>query len=365
MLSWARETAGLSIEEATQKLGFKETTRSRAADKLRELEAGWRAPSQTLLLKAAGAYRRPLIAFYLPAPPRRGHRGEDFRSVIGAVSARENGILDALLRDLRARQQMLREVLQDVDEARPLPFVASASVEDGATAVARAIRTALGTTEEHQRDAKGPAGLFRLLRGAVERIGVFILLAGDLGSYHSDISEEVFRGAALADDVAPFVVINDNDAMPARVFTLVHELAHIWTGASGISGPLRGLPDNVIERFCNDVAGEFLLPSDAVPDMSHLRGADVKVVLSATGRLTEVWNVSQGAVTYRFTQKSWIAPDLATNLFGLFAERWRREKQRTRASRSPDETRPLRRCAPHRLGAALLGWCAERCRERP
>jgi Zn-dependent peptidase ImmA (M78 family)/transcriptional regulator with XRE-family HTH domain len=356
MLFWGRETAGLSIEEAAEKLGLKDTAKARGVDKLRALEAGERSPSRTQLLRAAAAYRRPLIAFYLPEPPRRGQRGEDFRTVSGAVSARDNGILDALLRDLRARQQMLREVLQDEDEARPLPFVASARMEQGAATVAGAIRTALGVTEEDQRFAKGPAGLFTLLREAAERIGVYVLLAGDLGSYHSDISEEVFRGVALADDVAPFVVINDNDATPARAFTLVHEMAHIWTGASGVSGPLRGLPDNVIERFCNDVAGEFLLPSGAVADLSHLRGASVQVVLGATERLAEVWNVSQGAVTYRFAQKNWILPDVASHFVWLFAGHWRREKQRTRATRSPDEMGPsyhvVRR---NRLGAALLG----------
>jgi len=352
MLSWGRETAGLSIEEAAEKLGLRDTAKARATDKLRALEAGERALSQTLLLKAATAYRRPLIAFYLPEPPRRGQCGEDFRTTTGAVSARDDGILDALLSDLRARQQMLREVLEDEDEGRPLPFVASATVGDRATIVADAIRTTLGVTKDHQKSAKGPAGLFALLREAAERKGLYVLLAGDLGSYHTDISEEVFRGAALADDVVPFVVINDNDALPARAFTLVHELAHIWVGASGVSGPLRRLPDNVIERFCNDVAGEFLLPSEAVPDMSHLRRADVQVVLDATERLAQVWNVSQGAVTYRFAQRNWIRADV----FGLFAERWRREKQRSRASRSPDETGPsyyiLHR---NRLGAALLG----------
>lgn len=355
MFLWGRETAGLSIEEAAEKLGLKDTAKARAVDKLRALEAGERAPSRTQLLRAVAAYRRPLIAFYLPEPPRRGQRGEDFRTATGGVSARDNAILDALLRDVRARQQMLREVLQDQDEARPLPFVASASKEHGAAIVAGAIRSALGITAEHQTLAKGPAGLFSLLREAAERIGVYVLLAGDLGSYHSDISEEVFRGVALADDVAPFVVINDNDAMPARAFTLVHELAHIWIGASGVSGPLRGLPDNVIERLCNNVAGEFLLPSEAVPDMSHLRGANVQLVLGATERIADVWNISQGAVTYRFAQKNWIPPDVASDLFRLFAERWRREKQRTRATRSPDETGPsyyvVRR---NRLGAALL-----------
>jgi Zn-dependent peptidase ImmA (M78 family) len=272
------------------------------------------------------------------------------------VSARDNGILDALLREIRARQQMLRHVIEDEDEARRLPFVGSARKEHGTTAIAAAIRKSLGITEHQQRLAKGSAGLFSLLRDAAEGIGVYVLLAGDLGSYHSDISEEVFRGIALADDVVPFVVINDNDAMPARAFTLVHELAHIWTGASGVSGPLRELPDNAIERRCNDIAGEFLLPSKAVPDMSYLRDTEEQVVLEATERLANTWNVSQAVVTYRFAQKNWIRPDIASDLFALFAERWRREKQRIRTARGSKQTGPsyyvVRR---NRLGAALLG----------
>lgn len=356
MLLWARETAGLSVEEAADKLGLKDTARARGVDKLRALEAGQRTPSRTQLLRAATVYRRPLIAFYLPEPPRRGQRGEDFRTVTGSVSARDNGILDALLREIRARQQMLRHVIEDEDEARPLPFVASARKERGATVIADAIRKSLGITEHQQRLAKRPADLFSLLRDAAEGIGVYVLLAGDLGSYHSDISEEVFRGIALADDVVPFVVINDNDAMPARAFTLVHELAHIWTGASGVSGPLRELPDNAIERLCNNVAGEFLLPSKAIADASYLRDAEQQVVLDATERMANAWNVSQAVVTYRFAQKNWIRPDVASNLFALFAERWRREKQRIRTARSSEETGPsyyvVRR---NRLGSALLG----------
>jgi transcriptional regulator with XRE-family HTH domain len=113
MLSWARDTAGLSAEEAANKLGLKNTAKVRAVDKLRALEAGDRAPSHIQLVRVAAAYRRPLIAFYLPQPRRRGDRGENFRTMTGAGSARDDGILDALLRDVRARQQMLKEVLQD------------------------------------------------------------------------------------------------------------------------------------------------------------------------------------------------------------------------------------------------------------
>jgi Zn-dependent peptidase ImmA (M78 family) len=71
---------------------------------------------------------------------------------------------------------------------------------------------------------------FKYLRTQVERTGVFVLLIGNLGSHHSNVSVEVFRGFALADDVAPFIVVNDQDAKVAWSFTVLHELVHIWLG---------------------------------------------------------------------------------------------------------------------------------------
>jgi Zn-dependent peptidase ImmA (M78 family) len=353
IMVWARETAGLSLEEAADKLGLETSSRSSGAEKLGALEAGQKAPTSQQLLRAATLYRRPLIAFYLGDPPERGERGEDFRTATGSVSPRDNGILEALLRDLRARQQLLRAMLDDEEEARPLRFVGAARVEHSAMRVAIAIRAALGVTEEAQRGAKGPEALFNLLRAASEVLGVYVLLLGDVGSHHSDVGEDVFRGVALADDVAPFIVINDNDAHPARSFTLLHELAHIWIGASGVSGPLQSLSANAIERFCNDVASEFLLPSARLAEGEALQAAGFDVVLRATERLAEEWNVSQGLITYRLARNGWIGADMANRLFGHFAERWRREKQRSRESR--EATGPsyyvVRR---HRLGAALL-----------
>jgi len=355
ILAWARETAGLSVEEAAEKLGLTSSARSSAAEKLRALEAGQRAPTPQQLLRASALYRRPLIAFYLDEPPGRGDRGEDFRTTAGTVSSRDNGILDALLRDLRARQQLLRAMLEDEDEARPLAFIASARVEHGATRAAAAMRKVLGIEPDDQRQARGPDGLFGLLRTAAERVGIYVLLLGDVGSHHSDIGEDAFRGIAIADEVAPFVIINDNDAQTARPFTLLHELAHLWIGASGVSGPLQSLSSDGIERFCNDVAGEFLLPASALDDQSALRTAEFPVVLRATERLAESWNVSQGLVTYRFVRKGWIGPDTASGLFAYFTNRWRLEKQRSKQSRGPDATGPSYYVVrPHRLGAGLL-----------
>jgi len=252
---------------------------------------------------------------------------------------------------------LLRDVLADDEDGQLLGFIASCGIGDGAVAVAGRMRTTLGVTPGEQRRSNGPAALFARLRAAAERVGIFVLLLGDLGSHHSDIGEDVFRGFALADDVAPFVVINDNDATTARSFTLLHELAHLWIGATGVSGPLRGVAANAVERFCNAVAGEFLLPSEALQGVAN-GGAttlDPEAALLLTSDIAQDWNVSQGVVAYRLLLDGWIDGEVAAWMFRSFAERWRAERQRAKENRKPDETGPgfyaLRRS---RLGAGLL-----------
>ena len=357
ILSWARETAGLAPEEAADKLGLKSTAKATAVEKLLQTERGERPIGLGMLEKAAAIYRRPLVTFYLPTPPKRGERGEDFRTISGTTSPREDAILDTLIRDIRTRQQLLREALSDDEDTRPLDFVASCRIADGTDTVVSRIRMTLGVTTAAQRNAKDPAALFNLLRAAVERAGIFVLLLGDIGSHHSDISEDTFRGFALADDVAPFVVINDNDATPARSFTLMHELAHIWIGATGVSGPLRGAPANIVERFCNEVAGRFLLPPEGLERIAATNpaGFDFSSALSLTDDVAWIWHVSQGVVTYRFLLNCWISNQVATEMFRAFADRWKADRQRARESRDSDETGPgyylVRRS---RLGAGLI-----------
>ena len=213
----------------------------------------------------------------------------------------------------------------------------------------------LGVTEAAQKSARNPDALFNLLRAAAERAGVFVLLLGDLGSHHTAISDAVFRGFAIADEIAPFVVINRLDAKPARSFTLIHELAHVWLGAGGVSGPVRAVPGSNIERFCNDVAGEVLLPSAAFSGVSGLMGSSTEVAIAATERLAADWNVSQGAVTYRLMSLGWIDTSTAANLFQMFRQRWLRQKEKHRDNRDDDEAGPsyyvVRRAW---LGPALL-----------
>lgn len=149
ILIWARETAGLSVEDAAARLGLTSGAGGTSTDKLEAFERGELKPTRKQLLKIAATYRRPLTAFYRATPPAPGNRGEDFRTLVGAISKREAALLDALIRDIRARQDLVRSILEDDEDVGPLAFVGSLQVIQDVADAAQTIRTALHIDEDH------------------------------------------------------------------------------------------------------------------------------------------------------------------------------------------------------------------------
>ncbi len=353
MLTWAREAAGLSVAQAAQKLALRDTSKMTGAEKLQTLEAGGQVVSGSFIQKAAAVYRRPLTTFYLANPPPRGERGEDFRGTSNSASTRENAMLDALVRDITSRQKMLRELVIEEDDAEPLTFVGSLKPSDGVARGVTLMRDILAFPTPDQQKARNPAELFAALKTRAEVAGIYVLLVGDLGSHQTDIDSTVFRGFALADDIAPFVVINDNDAVVARSFTLVHELCHILIRASGISGPVSNLAQSRIERFCNDVAGEFLLPDEAL--IAAEIDDNIEAALDATRAIASRWRISEGVVAYRLTRLNKVSEQVASALFATFAARWRSQKAQEKAERDPSDDGPSYYVVKRsRLGSPLL-----------
>ena len=362
MLVWTREGAGLEVGDAANRLGFiKSTEKESAAQRLVALENGERAPTRAQLLDFARVYRCPLLYFYMKRPPERGDRGEDFRQTAGAVSRRDSSLLDALLRDIRARQEMIKSLLEDEEGSQELAFVGSASIHNGPQNVATSIASALEFDHRGREERRGDAdALFKTLRERAESAGAFVLLVGDLGSYHTALSVEVFRGFAISDRVAPFVVINDQDARPARSFTLIHELAHIWLDRSGVSGvPTPDAPSSAedhIEQFCNDVAGEFLLPAGALhAEPVELEPGDKESAADAIRVLAEAWSVSEPMVAYRLKRSGMIATAVYRELMSDYAARWRYQRQRQRERNREGDGGPSAYVIKRsKLGRALL-----------
>lgn len=349
ILKWARETAGLNLEDAAHALGMT------AVGRLAALEAGEEVPSRAVLLKMSKQYRRSLLTFYLVTPPKKGDRGQDFRTVTPDRSIASDALLDALIRDLRARQSLVRSTLED-EEVEPLAFIGSTKMADGIAATLQSIQHALQLNLADFRAQKKAEDAFSLLRERAETVGIFVLLIGNLGSHHSAIPVETFRGFAIADPIAPFVVINDQDAKTAWSFTLLHEIAHLCLGATGVSG---APSDVAIEQFCNDVAGEFLLPKAELGKIQLDASWGLDASIEAISQFAEDRNLSRSMVTYKLYRAGFISWNNWHALDSKLREMWAQEKAKIKAKPKTSDSGPsyyvVRR---HRLGKAMLEFAS-------
>ena len=352
IIRWARETAGLTLEEASKKLGINQARGVSAVDRLAALESGNDDPTRPLLTRMAKQYRRPLLTFYMSAPPLKGDRGQDFRTLPEDYSDTDEALLDALIRNIKARQGMVRALLEDEEDTKPLPFVGSMRMRQGASAVLSSIRETIQIDIAEFRAEASASDAFTLLRNRVEAAGIFVLLIGNLGSYHTAIDLEIFRGFALADDIAPFVIINDQDAHSAWSFTLLHELAHIWLGQTGVSG-LRA--EISVEKFCNDIASEFLLPHSELEQLDVDNTADSESAQRQISEFAMNRNLSASMVTYKLYRMGTIDFESWKLLSETFRRMWIAQRNERRIKAREQESRvpyyPVRR---HRIGKALL-----------
>ena len=225
---------------------------------------------------------------------------------------------------------MVRAVLEDEEEAEPLQFVGSRNMTDGWRAVLLSLQSLLDAKLHAYRAQPNADSAFKLLRTSAERAGVFVLLKSDLGSYHTAIETEVFRGFAIADEIAPFVVINERDARPAWSFTLLHELTHLVLGQTGVSN---ARAENDVERFCNDVAGEFLLPRSDLEMLPISPGMSLDEAEKRIGILAEDLNLSRTMVGYKAWRAGMLSRGEFDALIGRFRSQWllRRDSSRERA----------------------------------
>ena len=335
ILKWARETAGLSREEAARKLAIRDARGVKAVDRLAALESGETEPTRPTLVKMAGQYRRPLLTFYLSEQPRMGERDAGFRTLSSDRPSGDEALVDALIRDAHVRQSMVRAALEDEDEAERLQFVGSRSMSDDRSSVLSALGSLLDMPVEALYAQRGANAAFNLLRTEIEDNGVFVLLKGDLGSYHTAIDTEVFRGFVIADDVAPFIVINDRDARPAWSFTLLHECVHLILGQSGMGSDWT---ESSLERFCDDIAGEFLLPADELKrlEISSASQSD-SIVEQRISEFAGELNLSRSMVAYRAYRADMIDRHAFFSLYQIFRGQWTQERARQRERNRQNE----------------------------
>jgi len=224
-------------------------------------------PTLNQLEDFARATHTAIGYFFLPEPPEEVLPIPDFRTLPEARNQPPSVDLLETIYLCQQRQNWYRDYARLQGEP-PVAFVGSATLDEPPAAVAARMRQQLG----FDIDARSQMGTWtEALRAFIrlaEEAGVLVMVSGIVGSNTRrplDVAE--FRGFALADDLAPLVFINGKDSKAAQMFTLAHELAHLWLGESGVSdSEARILPDEQTERWCNAVAAELLVPLAAVQE---------------------------------------------------------------------------------------------------
>lgn len=250
ILSWSRQRAGLSEAQIAKGLALKIV-------KVKKWEGGQNLPTFNQAQKWAVITQIPFGFLFLKAPPQEHLPIPDLRTVGGVFPHKPSLNLMDTVRDVLRKQDWYLEYLQDHERA-PLPFVGRFNNHSPIKDVVADIRRVLGVTEAFAR--MGYEDYVRALVSGAEEAGILVMRSGvALGNTHRKLDVSEFRGFAISNPMAPVVFINSADAPTARLFTLMHELAHIWIGSTGVSdGSSQRARQE--EAFCNAVAGEFLAP---------------------------------------------------------------------------------------------------------
>lgn len=230
----------------------------------------------------------PIGYFFLPEPPELEPPVPDFRTLRDEAMLEPSSALLDTLYLCQQRQEWFRDYARMHGLPR-LTFVGSVTLADQAEDVAEAMRQSLSLSIAERKGLPTWMDALRQLIAKAEEAGVLVMASSIVGSNsHRKLNVDEFRGFALADDLAPLVFLNGADSKAAQMFTLAHELAHIWLDESGVSDPEAGnSPEQGIEKWCNQVAAELLMPLDELRQV-YEPGSSVAAEIQRLARLFKV-----------------------------------------------------------------------------
>ncbi len=258
VLQWAADHSGLSLGALVDEC-FTPKHKALTPEKHQALMAGKLTIKQVEIL--AKKTHLPFGYFFLDKPPKTERATiPDLRQLPDAtpLSADFFDTLD----DVLHKQQWYLDYLKGHGYGK-LDFVGKFNSSDPIKDVANDIRETLGLTIEEQQQCKSFPTFFSLLSEKAEAAGILVFKNGIVkNNTHRSLSVEEFRGFAIADSYVPLVFINGKDSEAAWIFTLAHELVHIWLGESGIYNISNDqeIIEHSIEKYCNQVAAELLTP---------------------------------------------------------------------------------------------------------
>lgn len=320
MLRWACERAGKPESALAEKLpAFKDWL------------AGEKSPTLKQLESFAKATRTPFGFFFLPEPPVETIPIPDFRTVGSErIHHPSPDLLDTIYL-CQQRQDWYRQNTLVLGEP-PLDFIGSATVQGEVVATAARIRQAVGFDLDARAEASTFLDALRMMIDAADEAGILVMVSGIVGhNSHRPLDVSEFRGFALSDNYAPLIFINGADTKSGQMFTLAHELAHLWLGESGVSDvtPASSLPPRAsVERWCNAAAAEMLVPMESFGAV-YRRAADLH---EEKRRLSRQYKVSTLVILRRMLDAGGLTRDAFQDAFDAELKRLRAELAKRKAA---------------------------------
>lgn len=286
--------------------------------KLELWEQGEVNPTLRQLESFAKATRVPVGYLFLPEPPVETVPIPDFRTIGNRYLGHPSPDLLDTIYICQQRQEWYHDFARSLGED-PLSFVGSVDLSNDIITVAAAIRQSLKfDIEERRRLPTWTEALRRFVKQA-DDFGVMVMVSGVVGSNNRrKLNPEEFRGFALVDEHAPLVFINGSDTKSAQMFTLAHELAHLWLGESALSdtGPVTS-PSHNVEKWCDQVAAELLVPLSLI----RKEYQESNELTDEVSRLARIFKVSTLVILRRIHDVGGISREVLSEAFSAELER--------------------------------------------
>ncbi|MFA7545795.1 MAG: ImmA/IrrE family metallo-endopeptidase [Candidatus Cloacimonadaceae bacterium] len=319
VIKWGIERAGLQIDMLKNKF-----------PKLESWLDGEKPPTYKQLKDLAQKIRLPIGYLFLEQIPDLELPVPFYRTYKTGQSQTPSPELIDTIFTMQRRQIWLREY--QIENAQPkLPFVRSAKAPDDVTHIVASIRDTLGLAPNWAQQFKSWREALNHLIKSINEAGVLVMVNGVVGNNtHRPLNPQEFRGFVLVDDYAPLIFVNGADTKAAQMFTLTHELAHIWLGLDGVFD-LEGLQpaDDEDEILCNKVAAEFLVPEeDLLKQWKQIRKND-----DAAIQLARIYKVSEIVLQRRLLDLKLISKN---EFFDFYNEYKQRELQTAASAKGGD-----------------------------
>jgi Zn-dependent peptidase ImmA (M78 family) len=290
IVAWARNRAGLTIEEAAEKF-----------TQIAAWEAGTSFPTYPQLERLADEFKLPVAAFFFPEPPTLPPIRESFRTLPDTEFDQIPRQVRFLLRKAKALQINLAELTQGRNPATRL-ITRDLRIPDNISIarMAARVREYLGIPLAEQYQWPDDETALKAWRSAFQGAGIFV--------FKDAFRVEGYSGFSLYDDEFPIIYVNNSSAKTRQIFTLFHELAHLLFHTSGIDTLedryIPKLPEQQrrIEILCNRFSAEFLVPEAAFNQAMSSRDHSER----AAEEVAEQFHVSREVIYRKFLDSGWI-----------------------------------------------------------